>query len=69
MPPWPNSNDLMDEPLVKGTWLLSNFYQNCNVAVYELAEYDEVEKDKNCIAAMEELSMIEKNMTSELEPS
>ena len=46
---------------------LSDVYERSNVAVFEPAEFEEVEKDDKWIEAMkEELRMIEKNDTWEL---
>ena len=57
----------VDEALVKGTRLLADIYQSCNVAVLEPAEFEEAKNDPKCINAMkEELRMIEKNQTWEL---
>ncbi|WVY94972.1 hypothetical protein V8G54_034060 [Vigna mungo] len=51
----------MEELKLKGTRLLSNVYERCNVALCEPADYAEEKKDQRWIDAMEEeLSMIEK---------
>ncbi|WVZ15253.1 hypothetical protein V8G54_012819 [Vigna mungo] len=60
------NEDVDDEP-VRGTRLLSDIYQRCNVAVMEPGGYEEAATDKKWINAMEEeLKMIEKNQTWEL---
>ena len=60
------NEDVDDEP-IKGTRLLSDIYQTCNVVVMEPTGYEEVVNDKRWINAMkEELRMIEKNHTWEL---
>ncbi|KAL4020423.1 hypothetical protein IC575_019199 [Cucumis melo] len=57
-------NEIVDDASVRGTRLLSDIYERCNVAVCEPANYAEAKKDQRWIAAMEEeLSMIEKNKT------
>ena len=59
----------VDDPPVRGTRLLSNIYERCNVAVLEPADFTEAERDPKWVAAMqEELNMIEKNQTWELVP-
>jgi len=59
--------DDIDEAPVRGTKLLTNIYQSCNVAVLEPAEFEEAKNDRKWINAMkEELRMIEKNQTWEL---
>ena len=59
--------DDIDETPVRGTKLLSNIYQSCNVPVLEPAEFEEAKHDLKWIDAMkEELRMIEKNQTWEL---
>ena len=61
---WLDEKD--DDPLVKGTRLLSEIYQRCNVAICELADHEEALKDSKWKNAMkEELFMIEKNKTLE----
>lgn len=60
------NEDVDDEP-VRGTRLLSEVYQRCNLAVMEPAGYEEAATDQKWInAMMEELKMIEKNQTWEL---
>eukprot|EP00257_Ricinus_communis_P023794 XP_015583876.1 uncharacterized protein LOC107262450 [Ricinus communis] len=55
-------HDDIDHEPVRGTQSLSDIYQRCNVAVMELAGYEEAAADKKWMAAMkEELSMIENN--------
>lgn len=57
-------NETVDDASVRGTRLLSDVYERCNIAVCEPADYTEAKKDQRWIAAMEEeLSMIEKNKT------
>ncbi|KAL0547185.1 hypothetical protein IC582_017113 [Cucumis melo] len=57
-------NEIVDDASVRGTRLLSDIYERCNVAVCEPANYAEAKKDQRWIVAMEEeLSMIEKNKT------
>ncbi|KAA8531791.1 hypothetical protein F0562_006492 [Nyssa sinensis] len=57
-----NSNDLVDDSPVRGTRLLSDIYQRCNIAVCEPAGYEDAKKDQRWIVAMqEELFMIKKN--------
>ena len=61
-PQW--QNELEDDPPVRGTRLLSDIYQRCNIAFYEPAGYEEALKDCKWKKAMEEeLSMIQKNNT------
>ncbi|KAL0560868.1 hypothetical protein IC582_001283 [Cucumis melo] len=56
--------EIVDDASVRGTRLLSDIYERCNVAVCEHANYAEAKKDRRWVAAMEEeLSMIEKNKT------
>ena len=50
-----------DDPPVRGTRLLSEIYQRCNVAIYKLADHEEALKESKWKDAMkEELFMIEK---------
>ncbi|KAA0040677.1 pol protein [Cucumis melo var. makuwa] len=57
-------NEIVDDASVRGTRLLSDIYERCNVSVCEPANYAEVKKDQRWVAAMEEeLSMVEKNKT------
>lgn len=59
--------DTQDDPPVKGTKLLSDIYQRCNIAVCEPASFEKAKKDQRWMVAMqEELSMIEKNQTWKL---
>ena len=52
---------------IRGTKSLYDVYQMCNVAVFELAGFNEAVEDKKWRVAMqEELNMIEKNNTWEL---
>ncbi|WVZ10601.1 hypothetical protein V8G54_015131 [Vigna mungo] len=54
-------NEDMDDEPVRGTRLLSDIYQRCNVAIMEPGRYEDVATDKKWINAMEEeLKMIEK---------
>ncbi|XP_071906098.1 uncharacterized protein [Coffea arabica] len=60
-------NDNVDEEPVRGTRLLSDIYQRCNVAVMEPTGYKEIATDQKWIVAMkEELKMTDKNQTWEL---
>lgn len=60
-------NEMVDDSPVRGTRLLSDIYQRCNIAVCEPTNYEEAKTDQNWIVAMkEELFMIEKNKTWEL---
>nr|KYP70533.1 Retrovirus-related Pol polyprotein from transposon TNT 1-94 [Cajanus cajan] len=56
-------NELLDDDPVRGTRLLSEIYERCNISVCEPADYEEAKKSPNWRAAMKELSMIEKNQT------
>jgi len=58
----------VDDAPVRGTRLLLDIYDKCNVAVLESTRYGEAMKDPKWMDAMqEELSMIEKkNQTLEL---
>jgi len=38
-------DELKDDPPVRGKRLLSDVYQRCNVAICELASYEEAQKD------------------------
>lgn len=61
------NDENIDDPPVRGSRLLSDIYERCNVAVLEPENFTEAEKDPKWIAAMqEEISMIEKNQTWEL---
>jgi hypothetical protein len=65
IPQWQNEQE--DEPPIRGTKLLSDIYQRCNVAIYEPAGYEEAFKDIKWKKAMEEeMSMIQKNKTWDL---
>ncbi|XP_047258878.1 uncharacterized protein LOC124891115, partial [Capsicum annuum] len=58
--------DIDDQP-VRGTRLLSEIYQKCNVAILEPSGFEETILDPKWKAAMEEeLGMIEKNKTWQL---
>jgi len=60
-------NVMTDDTPIRGTRLLSDVYQRCNIAVCEPADFEEAKMDQNWIAAMkEELFMIERNKTWEL---
>jgi len=60
-------NVMTDDNPIRGTRLLSDVYQRCNIAVCEPADFEEAKMDQNWIAAMkEELLMIERNKTWEL---
>ena len=49
---------------MRGTRLLLDVYEKCNIAMCEPTDYKEAKKDQRWIVAMkEELSMIEKNKT------
>ncbi|XP_024441578.1 uncharacterized protein LOC112324164 [Populus trichocarpa] len=62
---WQNEQE--DEPPIRGTKLLSDIYQRCNVAIYEPAGYEEALKDFKWKKTMEEeMSMIQKNKTWDL---
>ena len=57
-------DELVDDVLVRGTRLLSDIYDRCNIVVCEPENYEEAKKNQIWVAAMkEELSMIEKNQT------
>ncbi|BAT99334.1 hypothetical protein VIGAN_10074400 [Vigna angularis var. angularis] len=57
-------NQTVDYAPVRGTRLLSDVYERCNIALCEPADYAEAKNDQRWINAMEEeLSMIEKNKT------
>ncbi|KAL8127241.1 hypothetical protein AgCh_014234 [Apium graveolens] len=54
-------DDNVDDDLIRGTKLLSEIYQKCNVALMEPAGYEAAATDQKWVAAMkEELKMIEK---------
>ncbi|KAG5225961.1 gag-pol polyprotein [Salix suchowensis] len=56
--------DLEDEEPIRGTRLIQDIYQRCNVAVCEPADFFEAVKNEMWLKAMEEeMSMIEKNKT------
>jgi len=60
-------NEDVDDKPVRGTRLLSDIYQRCNVVVMEPIGYEEAINDKKWINAMKEkLKMIEKDHTGEL---
>ena len=60
-------DDLVDDAPVRGTRLLSDIYQRCNVAICEPAGFHDAKNSQHWMAAMqEELSIIEKNKTWEL---
>lgn len=59
-------DETVDKPPVRGTKLLSDIYQRCNVAVCEPAGFMEAKENKIWMDAMEELSKIKKNKTWEL---
>ncbi|KAL0420408.1 UNVERIFIED_CONTAM: Retrovirus-related Pol polyprotein from transposon TNT 1-94 [Sesamum latifolium] len=56
-------SETVDHAPVRGTKLLVDIYERCNVVVCEPADYAEAKNDQKWILAMEELSMIEKNKT------
>ena len=57
-------NEREDGPPVRGTRLLSEIYQRCNVAIYEPTGAEEALQDQKWRNAMEEkMSMINKNET------
>ena len=57
-------NDMVDDVPIRGTRLLSDVYQRCNIVVCEPTYYEEAMKNQNWVLAMkEELSTIEKNKT------
>ena len=57
-------NETIDDVPMRGTRLLSDIQERCNIAVCESTDYEEAKKDQRWIVAMkEELSMIEKNKT------
>ncbi|CAL5340699.1 unnamed protein product [Camellia sinensis] len=61
------SEDNVDDPPVRGTRLLSDIYQRCNVAVTKPVGFEEAKNDQKWIEAMkEEMRMKEKNHTWEL---
>jgi len=58
---------MIDDTPIRGTRLLSDVYQRCNIAVCEPVDFEEAKMDQNWIAVMkEELFMIERNKTWEL---
>ena len=58
---------MTDDTPIRGTRLLSDVYQRCNITVCEPAYFKEAKMDQNWIAAMkEELFIIERNKTWEL---
>ena len=57
--PLQNQDELIDDAPVKGTRLLSDIYERCNVVVLEPAGYWDAKKDPKWSAAM--LVMIDKN--------
>jgi len=60
-------NELEDDPPIRGTRLLSDIYQRCNVAICEPPCCEEALKDRKWKNAMEEeMLMIQKNKTWEL---
>ena len=60
-------DDDVDEEPLRGTRLVSDIYQRCNIDVMEPARYEEAARNQKWVAAMkEELMMIEKNQTWEL---
>ena len=57
-------NDMVDDVPIRGTRLLSDVYQRCNIAACEPTDHEEAMKNQNwMIAIKEELLMIEKNKT------
>lgn len=62
--PLQNPDKLVDDPPVRGTRLLSDVYERCNVAVLEPAGYWDAKEDPKWRATMQdELTMIDKNQT------
>jgi predicted aspartyl protease len=60
-------NEMVDDIPIRGTRLLSDVYQRCNIAVCEPANFNEAKLDQKWMVAMkEELHMIEKNNTWQL---
>jgi hypothetical protein len=60
-------NVMTNDTPIKGTRLLSDVYQRCNIVMCEPADFEEAKIDQNWIAAMkEELFIIERNKTWEL---
>jgi len=58
---------MVDDVPLRGTRLLSDVYQRCNIAVCESAGFEEAKLDNNWIVAMKEgLHMIEKDNTWQL---
>lgn len=54
-------NELEDDPPIRGTRLLLDIYQRCNVVIYEPSCCEEARKDPKWKKAMEdEISMIKK---------
>jgi hypothetical protein len=65
--PLQNQDELVDDPPIRGSKLLFDIYQRCNIAVLELAGYWDAKEDPKWRAAMqEELAMIDKNQTWKL---
>ena len=57
-------NELVDDVPIRGTRLLSDIYDRCNIVVCQPENYEEAKKNQVWVAAMkEELSMIKKNQT------
>ena len=64
--PLQNQDELIDDAPMRGTRLLSNIYERCNVAVLEPTGYWDAKEDPKWSATMqEELVMIDKNQTWE----
>lgn len=60
-------DETVDDLPIRGTRLLSDVYQRCNLSMVEPGYYNEAATDPNWIEAMqEELKMIEKNQTWDL---
>jgi len=60
-------NEMVDDVPVRGTRLLYDVYQRCNIAICESSGFEEAKLDNNWMVAMkEELHMIEKNNTWQL---
>lgn len=59
--------EMVDDVPVRGTRLIFDVYQRCNIVVCEPASFEEAKLDKNWMVAMKEkLHMIEKNNTWKL---
>jgi len=62
-----NQDEFIDDAPMRGTRLLSDIYERCNVAVLEPTRYWDAKEDPKWSATMqEELVMIDKNQTWKL---